>query len=339
MAFWNWSKTASNNATADSSINWSEGLSPSSVNDSARAMMARLAEERDDFSGLLATTGTSTAYLVTTNQTLNVPTPTDGQMISVTVNVTNGIAPTLAADGGTAFPIQSSPGVAVGAGTLVSGSPYTLKFSTSNSAWMLRNFYGSPFVVPLGGITIFSGTTSPNSNFVFANGQAISRTTYATYFALVGTTYGVGNGTTTFNVPDLRERTLAFQGTMGGVASPSRITTAGSGIDGTTLGAVGGAQNVTIAQGNLPAVTLNTSIASGQGSHNHTAGGASTFFVQAASQNRSTNVVGGTGDVGSGTMDAATLPAMTGTTPLGGSGTATVTMPPTIMLTALVRIF
>jgi len=45
---------------------------------------------------------------------------------------------------------------------------------------------------------------SPPPGWLKANGQAVSRTTYAALFAAIGTTYGVGNGTTTFNVPDLR---------------------------------------------------------------------------------------------------------------------------------------
>ena len=68
MAFWKWSRTASSNATADNTINWAEGMAPSAVNDSARAMMARLAEWRDDISGTIATAGTSTAYTVASNQ-------------------------------------------------------------------------------------------------------------------------------------------------------------------------------------------------------------------------------------------------------------------------------
>ena len=54
MAFWKWSHTASSNATADSTINWAEGMAPSAVNNSARAMMARIAEWRDDISGTTA---------------------------------------------------------------------------------------------------------------------------------------------------------------------------------------------------------------------------------------------------------------------------------------------
>jgi hypothetical protein len=46
MSFWKWSRTAANNATADGSINWAEGQAPSTVNDSARAMMAAASNDR-----------------------------------------------------------------------------------------------------------------------------------------------------------------------------------------------------------------------------------------------------------------------------------------------------
>lgn len=49
----------------------------------------------------------------------------------------------------------------------------------------------------------FTGSTAPN-NFMICNGAAISRVTFATLFATIGTTYGVGDGSTTFNLPDLR---------------------------------------------------------------------------------------------------------------------------------------
>lgn len=145
-ACWSWSKTASANATADASINWSEGMSPSSVNDSARAMMARLAECRDDISGALLTTGGAVAYAVTTNQGLNAI-PVDGQQIVVRLNVNNGAASTLAADGGTAYAIQSAPGTAVASGTLVAGTPYRLTFNLASTAWVLQDFYNAPVAV------------------------------------------------------------------------------------------------------------------------------------------------------------------------------------------------
>lgn len=252
MSFWQWLKTASGNAGADASINWAEGMSPTAVNDSSRAMMARLAEFRDDQSGLLVTGGTSTAYTVTTNEGLNTPTPTDGQLISITMSATNGIAPTLAADGGTAYAIQASAGVPVGAATLILGSPYTLKFSAANSAWMLRDFYGNPFNIPLGAMLPYIAATAPNSNFALPFGQAISRTTYASLFSLVGTTYGPGDGTTTFNIPDLRGRVAAGLGNMGG-SDAGRLTGSYFGASGTTLGSVGGLESQTLDATEIPA--------------------------------------------------------------------------------------
>jgi microcystin-dependent protein len=135
--------------------------------------------------------------------------------------------------------------------------------------WILRGFAGNPYGIPLGGMLEFTGTTAPNGSFVLPFGQAISRTTYAAYFAMVGTSYGPGDGSTTFNVIDKRGRVSAGKDDMGGSAA-SRITSAGSSIDGTTLGANGGAQTVTLAQANLPNVNFNVDIPSGQGSHNHT---------------------------------------------------------------------
>ena len=51
----------------------------------------------------------------------------------------------------------------------------------------------------------FGGASAP-SGFLLCDGSAVSRTTYADLFAVVGTAYGVGNGATTFNLPDLRQR-------------------------------------------------------------------------------------------------------------------------------------
>jgi microcystin-dependent protein len=47
-------------------------------------------------------------------------------------------------------------------------------------------------------------TDTPPSGFLLCNGDAVSRTTYANLFGVIGTTFGAGNGSTTFNLPDLR---------------------------------------------------------------------------------------------------------------------------------------
>lgn len=59
--------------------------------------------------------------------------------------------------------------------------------------------------VPVGAITAYGGTADPDG-WLICDGRAISRTTYANLFAVIGTTYGAGDGSTTFNIPDLRQR-------------------------------------------------------------------------------------------------------------------------------------
>lgn len=246
MPFDLWSKTASLNSSIDPTINLAEGMAPSAVNDSCRAIMARLAEFRDDTSGLLTTAGTATAYTLASNQ--GFPTiPPDGQLIAFTPHTTNGIASTLTADGGTTYPIQTTPGVAVSLGSLVQGTPYSAKFSLSNLAWILFGFYANPFNIPLASGMDYWGSSVPNSNFAFPAGQAISRTTYAALFALIGITYGGGDGSTTFNLPDKTGRVSAMK-----EAVATRLTTAGSGVDGATLGAAGGLQTETLTLAQLP---------------------------------------------------------------------------------------
>ena len=60
--------------------------------------------------------------------------------------------------------------------------------------------------VPIGAGMDWFTNTAPD-NWMLCQGQAISRTTYAQLFAVIGTTYGAGDGTTTFNLPDFRGRT------------------------------------------------------------------------------------------------------------------------------------
>jgi microcystin-dependent protein len=112
-------------------------------------------------------------------------------------------------------------------------------FDTTTNTFTLSN---EPAGVPTGTIMAYGGATEP-SGWLFAYGQAISRTTYADLFAILSTTYGGGDGSTTFNVPDLRGRFPAGRDNMGGTTI-GRITSALGGIVGTTLGAVGGSQAI-----------------------------------------------------------------------------------------------
>lgn len=106
-----------------------------------------------------------------------------------------------------------------------------------------------------GTVLPFAGASAPNG-WLLCYGQAVSRTDYPNLFAAIGTTYGTGDGSTTFNLPDLRGRVPAGKDNMGGTPA-NRLTSAGAGITGTTLGAAGGSQSHTLDATQIPA-------------HNHT---------------------------------------------------------------------
>lgn len=282
----------------------------------------------------------------------------------------------------------ATTGGEVGIGNLVELFYDGTRFQLLNSA--------AP-AVPTGTVAPYTGFTPP-SGWIFANGQALSRTTYNVLFATVsfstsavttlgskivtgissttnlapgmpvggnnvtcgdtiatvdsatqvtlttnnasasGSTtlvfapYGVGNCTTTFNAPDLRGRSPFGSDTMAASAA-SRLTLAGSSVNGATIGATGGLQNTTLLQANLPNVTLTTTIAAGQGSHTHALANAGVIISATVTAGQAAPGA----NYGATSIAAATLPAMTGTTPTGGSGTAAVTIPPLQIFNYIVK--
>lgn len=339
---WQWSKNADNNAGSDPSIGWAEGMSPSSVNDSARAMMAQIANYRDDISGLLTTGGSSTAYTVTTNSGLcpSSTTPNDGQLLSITVNSTNGANATLTADACSAFPIQSSAGVAVSSASLVSGSPYSLRFSVANSAWMLKGFYSSATNVALGALVPFTLTTSPNSNFIFAYGQCISTITYATYWAALGSPGPGSCGANQFAVIDMRGNAPAGLDTMPGSSAAGRLTSSATGC-GTAMTSVGarcsnGTESGTILTTNLPPYTPAGSVATTN--VNGTNGAPITLF----SGGGTTLLTGGgsqaNGFLFGGPAGVTFASTFTGTPAAGQNSTPVPKVPPLVGVTYLLRV-
>lgn len=87
---------------------------------------------------------------------------------------------------------------------------------------------------PAGIIMPFAGTVAPE-NYLFCDGSAVSRTTYATLYAVIGDTFGAGDGSTTFNLPDLSGRV------------PLGVSQAHA------LGTTGGSETVTLTESELPA--------------------------------------------------------------------------------------
>lgn len=92
---------------------------------------------------------------------------------------------------------------------------------------------------PTGMVAAIAGNAAP-SGWLLCNGQAVSRTTYAPLYAVLGTMYGAGDGSTTFNLPDLRGRVLLGAGQ-------------GVGLTNRALGATGGAEAHALSIPELPA--------------------------------------------------------------------------------------
>jgi microcystin-dependent protein len=79
-------------------------------------------------------------------------------------------------------------------------------------------------LLPVGTVLPYAGSSAP-TNYLLCDGSAVSRTSYAALFAIVGTTYGVGDNSTTFNLPDLRGRIPAGKDDMGGTAASRLVNT------------------------------------------------------------------------------------------------------------------
>ena len=159
---------------------------------------------------------------------------------------------------------------------------------------------GAVNAVPLGTVSGFAGSAAP-SGWQLCYGQAISRTQYAGLFAVVSTTYGSGDGSTTFNVPDLRGRVVAGLDNMGGTDA-TRLSTSN------TLGTTTGTETITLTSAEIPSHTHT------QDAHSHSGAAtepATTSFmrvVAAVGTNLEANHMAGRGSAGYADYSNATMP-------------------------------
>lgn len=123
-------------------------------------------------------------------------------------------------------------------------------------------------LVPSGAVMPFAGASVP-TGWLLCAGQAVSRTTYASLFAVIGTTYGAGDGST-FGIPDLRGRAVFGLDNMNGTDA-GRLSVAN------TLGISGGAQtksgstdSYTLTVTDIPAHTHDANAVSGAAANNPT---------------------------------------------------------------------
>ncbi|EHK57747.1 tail fiber protein [Allomesorhizobium alhagi] len=196
-------------------------------------------------------------------------------------------------------------------------------------AWYLSYMPHAEVVerTPVGGIIDYGGSTAP-TGWLLCYGQEVSRTGESALFDVIGTTFGAGNGSTTFNVPDYRGRVGAGQDDMGGT-SANRLTNQSGGLNGDTLGATGGSETHTLTLAQIPAHDHGGSTGSG-GAHSHT-------VENTLAGSDVTTAVWESGNSGSRTTTTSTAAAHVHSIPSAGSGQAHNNVQPTIIVNKIIK--
>jgi microcystin-dependent protein len=169
-------------------------------------------------------------------------------------------------------------------------------------------------VFPVGVILDYGGSAAP-SGWLLAAGQNVSRATYSALFAVFSTTYGAGDGSTTFALPDYRGRVGAGKDDMGGT-SAGRLSSV---MTSTTLGNVGGAQQITLTAAQLAAHTHSFSGTTvSDGAHVHAV--SDPTHSHGVSDPGHSHTFGASGTSGSGVNGRASAPSYSATTDSAGTG-------------------
>ena len=172
-------------------------------------------------------------------------------------------------------------------------------------------------ILPSGSILPFGGTAAPTAAFLLCDGSDVSRTTYARLFAVIATAYGAGNGSSTFGLPDLRDRVPLGKGSnnstlgaeTGSAAASSVITNAtantGSGTSGSSTSTTGTGTTGTGTTG------TGTSGSTTAGRTNTTG----TFATSAKDSATGSAITGNTNAAHTHSIPALSIPALTTTLP------------------------
>jgi microcystin-dependent protein len=261
----NWSEDDNSNVTA-APDGAPEGMAPSGVNNVLRAHQGAI-KRFYTWSTPRPTGGTGSAYTLTYGVAPGAL--VDGMTHLVQFGAANAGAPTLNVNGLGAIPLHyyaAGAWRAVPAALWAADEVLQVAYHGSSGAYRLIGLHNGT-----GEIAAYAGTTAP-AGTLLCHGQAIGRTAYAGLFAALGTTHGAGDGSTTFNLPDLRGRVPVGKSDMGGVDAGNLA--GGSGL-GAGLGGQYQAANTTVSgtlNGSASGTVTTTGPINGQG--NSVGGGA-----------------------------------------------------------------
>ena len=274
------SATAASNTDVNS-IDIAENCAPSGINNSLREMAAMLKKQE-------VGTDPMTSPVLTTAD-INGGTYDGGAINSTTIGAST------ASTG--AFTTLSASGAVTLGGTEVTASAAEINVLT-----------GGISTPPTAAIHMYGGTSAP-TGWLLCNGAAVSRSTYSALFAVVGTTYGAGNGSSTFNLPDLRDRFAVGSGTT------------------YSAGATGGAATHTLSTAEMPAHTHTATSTDSGHTHNFAVGANADLDNDVGTSSGS----GSTDTTASGTANITTTIAST------GGGGAHNNLPPYIGLAFIIK--
>ena len=180
--------------------------------------------------------------------------------------------------------------------------------------------------VPIGSVVDYCGSSAP-SGYLFCYGQNVSRTvTYSALFAAIGTTFGTGDGSTTFTLPDFRGRVAAGKDDMGGT-SANRLTGITGSVDGDVLGGSGGEEGHSLTSGENAA-------------HQHFISSndtSLTYSTPLSGSNTALRQIGNGSNTQEYVLGGGSTAATVGLTSSTGSGTAHNTVQPTMVVNKIIR--
>lgn len=199
------------------------------------------------------------------------------------INATSGNGPIIASAGNDTdvdlnVDTEGSGDINLNANTNITGNQTVTGNATISGTLTVSNLPAN--IIPPGASMDFYLTSAP-TGWLVCDGSAVSRTTYAALFAAIGTTFGSGDGTTTFNIPNCQRRTKVGSGGSG------------TGTLGNTVGSTGGAETHTLQTTEIPSHTHTYSQASSGAQF--TTGGVNALTNAAGNPGQTSGSTGGGG--------------------------------------------